>query len=78
MNPIDRDIIMMLGEIRNVPEIIRLAKEVLKSMPKGEERDNLIRIMQNLKHDLIDLDVYLQDLQLTLNYRDLTREDREY
>lgn len=47
----------------DAPVLIKLAKEIIQYLPKGEDRDTVIKAMLNVKKSLIDLDVILQDIE---------------
>lgn len=57
--------------------IIAVAKEAIKYLPKGETRDELIKRVLDVRHKLIDLDVYLQDLEWSITEKELNKRENE-
>jgi hypothetical protein len=59
-----REVIQMLEE---APMLIRLAKEMIAFLPKGNAKDDLIKNLLNVKKSLINLDVCLQDIEWSIS-----------
>lgn len=57
----------LLSALSEAPQIIKLAKQMVEFLPKGKQRDALIRDMTNVKRSLINLDVRLQDIEWSIN-----------
>lgn len=60
--------------LSEAPFLIRLAREMTQYLPRGTERDNLVRQLLKVKKELIDLDVFLQDLEWSILQKQLDSE----
>lgn len=61
--------------LQQAPMLIKLAKEIIQYLPKGEERDSLIKILLDVKRDLIKLDVCIQDIEWSIAQREMEKKE---
>lgn len=60
--------------LKKVPFIINMAKEMIKILPRGKEKDKLVKQILKIKKDIIDLDVLVQDNEWGILETHLKRE----
>jgi hypothetical protein len=57
----------IIGMLEEAPMLIRLAKEMIAYLPKGNAKNELIRNLIKVKKSLISLDVCLQDIEWSIS-----------
>lgn len=62
--------------LTEAPLLIKLSKEIIQHLPKGKERDALIKNLLNVKRSLIDLDVCLQDIEWGILQKQMDKEEQ--
>lgn len=60
--------------LMQAPMLIKVAREIVKILPKGKDRDQVIRQVQDIKSKLIALDVHLQDIEWSLTEKQLNKK----
>jgi len=73
----ERGIRKDIDVLYQIPQVLRQARLVCDALPNGSKsRENVIRSIQQLRRDLIQLDVVCQDIEWSMTSRNLKQQEK--